>query len=118
MLSSDFVSFDKSCDEFGGCDVVHVLLLFVVMCFEKRDYSSKILNQISLNSLCGILWLGFEWEIVEDLSGGLRRNRTTDTKIFSLLLYRLSYQALKLKAEFYSINLKIKLKVVIISPKT
>ena len=54
----------------------------------------------------------------EDLSGGLRRNRTTDTKIFSLLLYRLSYQALKLKAEFYSINLKIKLKVVIISPKT
>ncbi len=27
------------------------------------------------------------------LDGGLRRNRTTDTKIFSLLLYRLSYQA-------------------------
>ena len=54
----------------------------------------------------------------EDLSGGLRRNRTTDTKIFSLLLYRLSYQALKLKAGFYIINLKIKLKVVIISPKT
>lgn len=28
------------------------------------------------------------------MNGGLRRNRTTDTEIFSLLLYRLSYQAL------------------------
>jgi hypothetical protein len=30
---------------------------------------------------------------VFDLSGGRRWNRTTDTKIFSLLLYRLSYSA-------------------------
>ena len=66
MLSSDFVSFDKSCDEFGGCDVVHVLLLFVVMCFEKRDYSSKILNQICLNFFavsCGLDLNGKFWRI-------------------------------------------------------
>lgn len=72
MLSSDFVSFDKSCDEFGGCDVAHVLLLFVVMCFEKRDYSSKILNQISLIFFvvfCGLdlvgNYRGFKWRRLE-----------------------------------------------------
>ena len=30
-----------------------------------------------------------------NIFGGLGRNRTTDTEIFSLLLYRLSYQAKK-----------------------
>ena len=28
-----------------------------------------------------------------DISGGLGRNRTTDTRIFNPLLYRLSYRA-------------------------
>jgi hypothetical protein len=28
-----------------------------------------------------------------DVSGGLGRNRTTDTRIFNPLLYQLSYQA-------------------------
>ena len=31
-----------------------------------------------------------------NLSGGLGRNRTTDTRIFNPLLYRLSYQAFAL----------------------
>lgn len=39
---------------------------------------------------------------LEELSGGLRRNRTTDTKIFSLLLYRLSYQAITKLYQKYS----------------
>ena len=31
------------------------------------------------------------------LSGGLGRNRTTDTRIFNPLLYQLSYRAIKIK---------------------
>ena len=33
-----------------------------------------------------------------DLSGGLGRNRTTDTRIFNPLLYQLSYQACILRS--------------------
>jgi hypothetical protein len=33
------------------------------------------------------------WRIVNDILGGPGRNRTTDTRIFNPLLYRLSYQA-------------------------
>ena len=33
--------------------------------------------------------------MLEQRSGGLGRNRTTDTRIFNPLLYRLSYQAIK-----------------------
>jgi hypothetical protein len=32
-------------------------------------------------------------DFLELLSGGLGRNRTTDTRIFNPLLYQLSYQA-------------------------
>jgi hypothetical protein len=40
---------------------------------------------------------------VNDVLGGPGRNRTTDTRIFNPLLYRLSYQA---KAEHYSTTLR------------
>ncbi len=43
--------------------------------------------------------------------GGSRRNRTTDTRIFSPLLYRLSYRAKKImklqKTQFRFIKIKI-----------
>ena len=36
---------------------------------------------------------GTAWDCLEKSLGGLGRNRTTDTRIFNPLLYRLSYQA-------------------------
>ena len=42
---------------------------------------------------------GEGWRCVNDVLGGPGRNRTTDTRIFNPLLYRLSYQA---KARKYS----------------
>ena len=36
-------------------------------------------------------------------TGGLGRNRTTDTRIFSPLLYRLSYQAIEMRAHYSNI---------------
>jgi hypothetical protein len=36
---------------------------------------------------------GEGWRFVRDIRGGPGRNRTTDTRIFNPLLYRLSYQA-------------------------
>ncbi len=42
------------------------------------------------------------------LDGGLRRNRTTDTKIFSLLLYRLSYQAKSAIILYMSLKFNLK----------
>ena len=45
-------------------------------------------------------------------SGGSRRNRTTDTEIFSLLLYRLSYRAImknEVNLDFALFLLKIRL---------
>jgi hypothetical protein len=36
---------------------------------------------------------GSSWMPLGTLSGGLGRNRTTDTRIFNPLLYQLSYQA-------------------------
>ena len=33
--------------------------------------------------------------MLEQQNGGLGRNRTTDTRIFNPLLYRLSYQAIE-----------------------
>ena len=39
------------------------------------------------------------WRLVYSVLGGPGRNRTTDTRIFNPLLYRLSYQA---KEENYS----------------
>jgi hypothetical protein len=47
----------------------------------------------------GLLVLGNEnanrmgWRFVKSYLGGPGRNRTTDTRIFNPLLYRLSYQA-------------------------
>ncbi len=43
-------------------------------------------------------------------SGGSRRNRTVDTQIFSLLLYRLSYRATQKRTELYRVILKRRLK--------
>ena len=42
-------------------------------------------------------------------SGGWRRNRTADTEIFSLLLYRLSYPATYLRVKVYSKNFNVTL---------
>ena len=36
---------------------------------------------------------GLFWDYLERKDGGLGRNRTTDTRIFNPLLYRLSYRA-------------------------
>lgn len=44
--------------------------------------------------------------MLEQQSGGLGRNRTTDTRIFNPLLYRLSYQAnvyCSVKIELYHV---------------
>ena len=38
-------------------------------------------------------------ELKKEIVGGLGRNRTTDTRIFNPLLYRLSYQAIIKKAK-------------------
>ena len=40
-------------------------------------------------AIAAILWL-FTWQLI---NGGSGRNRTADTRIFSPLLYRLSYRA-------------------------
>ena len=57
--------------------------------------------------------LKYNVESLKVISGGSRRNRTTDTEIFSLLLYRLSYRALNTKTSkrgFYTKAFKTWLK--------
>jgi hypothetical protein len=52
-----------------------------------------------------LIYKGFRptWDYLRQRSGGLGRNRTTDTRIFNPLLYRLSYRAVSA----YLLSLKL-----------
>ena len=71
----------------------------------RRDFDRQDTAGAVLASDTGIIWLKTKtptfagWRFFTNILGGPGRNRTTDTRIFNPLLYRLSYQA---KARKYS----------------
>ena len=62
----------------------------------NRNY--KVTSNSAFVDLSRATFFGNAWKI-RKLNGGQGRSRTADTRIFSPLLYRLSYLAIRVKAE-------------------
>src|SRR3546814_6504876 len=72
------------------------VLAFFFFFKQKTAYEMRISDwssDVCSSDLWFLRFFGLVWDVLGKMNGGLGRNRTTDTRIFNPLLYRLSYQA-------------------------